>query len=116
MIADGFESIVVQGTKPSQIDGDPNTVRDLTVQQLVDVTNVYAELVEESIIQIRNAGMSDILSRRGRPPEDEVSGLLEEWQTTTEATILWVLQHRVASLLEIVRDVQNAAGTGLKAV
>lgn len=66
-------------TAPGEIDGEPHDVRELTVQQLREFANAAAQLALDSVIQIRNAGIT------GKPGRnvDEVS--LETWLESEEA-------------------------------
>lgn len=63
-------------TKPGEIDGTPEEVREVVIKQLGDFAAIAAEIVEESAVQIRSADLGDILSRSG-PRSDQPA--LEEW-------------------------------------
>jgi len=78
---------------PAEIDGEPEDVRDLSLQQLVEAAEQFGRLIELTLVQLRAAGV-------GREGEDWISGL--------EAHYCIELSARYSGAIESLKWLQKA--------
>jgi hypothetical protein len=81
-------------TAPADIEGEPEDVRELSMQQLSEAVAQTAQLGEQTLRQLRGAG----LSRLG-----------DDWPESDEATEAAELIVRFKGLLSAVNRLQQAA-------
>jgi hypothetical protein len=80
-------------TAPADIDGEPEDVRELSMQQLMEAVTQTAQLGEQTLVQVRAAG----LSRLG-----------DDWPESDEAAEAAELIVRFKALLTAVNRLQQA--------
>lgn len=66
-------------TLPSEIDGEPAEVAAAVLDQIVDVNRWYTRLLEQSVIQLRNAAFTGLLEN---DPDLTPEQLAERYNTS----------------------------------
>lgn len=87
--------------RPGEIDGEPDEVRSYAVGQLQRVFGDVGQLVVESVVQLRGAGITGLPGR----DSDEVS--LEAWIASEEGVACRELIRSMNAAVAAVRELQR---------
>lgn len=86
---------------PGTLEGEPDEVREAALHQLDLTLATLDELVEATEIQVRNAFMSDILGRRGRPTAMQINddrNMVEQWEDSAGGRWFQTMREDIADM------------------
>lgn len=101
----------IEFADPGKLEGEPDDVRRAALIQLDLALQTLDDLLADTEVQVRNAFMSDILGRRGRPTADaDDRNLVEQWEDSPGGR--WFAETRqqiddLRATLQTIRDLYN---------
>jgi hypothetical protein len=93
-------------TLPRDIDGPPEDVRDLTIQQLRTLGELVGELTADSIVQIRSADLGPMLSKPGPGSKTHI---IQEWEDGEIGRLTETLAHSASDFIRTIESLVKAA-------